>query len=214
MNSSASGRPRTKQVDVRVIAATQDDLEAAVAEGRFRADLSYRLSVYPIRLPSLQDRVDDIPRLVWFFIHRNQRELGRRDHEGPEGGDGGVADSRWPGNIRELENVVERAMIASSGARSSSTRRCSIDGAETQRRRNPGQTRGRPARTHRDGARAMRVADQRERAMPRSAQHPPEHAAIPRMKKVWSSCGRRNRQRGHSPATETSDAVARESTDD
>ena len=78
------GSSRTKQVDVRVIAATQVDLDAAVADGRFRADLYYRLSVYPIHLPSLRDRVEDIPRLVWFFIHRNQRELGRRITKVPQ----------------------------------------------------------------------------------------------------------------------------------
>ncbi len=109
------GSSRTKKVDVRVIAATHHDLEAAVAEGRFRADLYYRLSVYPIRLPSLQDRVDDIPRLVWFFINRHQRELGRRITEIPKHVMEALQNHAWPGNVRELENVVERAMIASSG---------------------------------------------------------------------------------------------------
>jgi transcriptional regulator with GAF, ATPase, and Fis domain len=110
------GSSRTKKVDVRVIAATHHDLEAAVAEGRFRADLYYRLSVYPIRLPSLQDRVDDIPRLVWFFINRHQRELGRRITEIPKPVMDALQQHSWPGNVRELENVVERAMIASSGS--------------------------------------------------------------------------------------------------
>ena len=109
------GSSRTKQVDVRVIAATQVDLEAAVADGRFRADLYYRLSVYPIHLPSLRERVEDIPRLVWFFIHRNQRELGRRITKVPQAVMDALQRYSWPGNIRELENVVERAMIASEG---------------------------------------------------------------------------------------------------
>ena len=65
-----------------MIAATHHNLEKAVAEGRFRADLYYRLSVYPIHLPSLRERVDDIPRLVWFFIHRHQRNLGQAYHQG------------------------------------------------------------------------------------------------------------------------------------
>ena len=109
------GSSRTKQVDVRVIAATHQDLEAAVAEGRFRADLYYRLSVYPINLPSLQERAEDIPRLVWFFIHRHQRDLGRQITKVPQSVMDAQQSHTWPGNIRELENVVERAMIASSG---------------------------------------------------------------------------------------------------
>ena len=109
------GSSRSKRVDVRVIAATHHNLEAAVAEGRFRADLYYRLSVYPIHLPSLQERVDDIPRLVWFFIHRHQRDLGRQITKVPQSVMDALQRYAWPGNVRELENVVERAMIASSG---------------------------------------------------------------------------------------------------
>jgi formate hydrogenlyase transcriptional activator len=109
------GSSRTKKVDVRVIAATHHDLEAAVAEGRFRADLYYRLSVYPIRLPSLKERAEDIPRLVWFFINRHQRELGRQITKVPQSVMQALQQHAWPGNVRELENVVERAMIASDG---------------------------------------------------------------------------------------------------
>ena len=109
------GSSQTRKVDVRVIAATHQDLEAAVADGRFRADLFYRLSVYPIRLPSLQERVQDIPLLVWFFVHRHQRDLGRRVTEIPSHVMDTLQRHHWPGNVRELENVVERAMIASDG---------------------------------------------------------------------------------------------------
>jgi len=109
------GSSQTRKVDVRVIAATHQDLEAAVADGRFRADLFYRLSVYPIRLPSLQERVQDIPLLVWFFVHRHQRDLGRRVTEIPSQVMDTLQRHHWPGNVRELENVVERAMIASDG---------------------------------------------------------------------------------------------------
>jgi formate hydrogenlyase transcriptional activator len=109
------GSSRSKRVDVRVIAATHHDLEAAVAEGRFRADLYYRLSVYPIHLPSLRERVDDIPRLVWFFIHRHQRDLGRQITKVPQSVMDALQGYAWPGNVRELENVVERAMIATTG---------------------------------------------------------------------------------------------------
>ena len=110
------GSSRTKQVDVRLITATHQNLEAAVAEGRFRADLFYRLSVYPIRLPSLQERREDIPQLVWFFINRHQRALGRRITSVPQSVMDALQDYAWPGNVRELENVIERAMIASSGS--------------------------------------------------------------------------------------------------
>jgi transcriptional regulator with GAF, ATPase, and Fis domain len=109
------GSSRSKRVDVRVIAATHHNLEAAVAEGRFRADLYYRLSVYPIHLPSLQERVDDIPRLVWFFIHRHQRSLGRQITKVPQSVMDALQSYSWPGNVRELQNVVERAMIATTG---------------------------------------------------------------------------------------------------
>jgi formate hydrogenlyase transcriptional activator len=109
------GSSRTKKVDVRVIAATHHDLEAAVAAGRFRADLYYRLSVYPIRMPSLQERTEDIPHLVWFFIHRHQRELGRQITKVPQSVMQALQQHPWPGNVRELQNVVERAMIASDG---------------------------------------------------------------------------------------------------
>jgi formate hydrogenlyase transcriptional activator len=109
------GSSRTRHVDVRVITATHRDLESGVAQGTFRPDLYYRLSVYPIRLPSLCERRDDIPRLVWFFINRHQRELGRKITKVPQAVMEGLQRHAWPGNVRELENVVERAMIASSG---------------------------------------------------------------------------------------------------
>jgi transcriptional regulator with GAF, ATPase, and Fis domain len=109
------GSSRTKTVDVRVIAATHRDLEAAVAQGIFRADLFYRLSVYPIQLPSLRERPEDIPQLVWFFINRHQRDLGRHITKVPQSVMEALQQHAWPGNVRELENVVERAMIASVG---------------------------------------------------------------------------------------------------
>jgi formate hydrogenlyase transcriptional activator len=109
------GSSKVRRVDVRVIAATHVDLEQAVAAGRFRADLYYRLSVFPITLPSLRERPEDIPQLVWFFIHRHQREMGRRITRVPAGLMKGLQLHDWPGNVRELENVVERAMIRSTG---------------------------------------------------------------------------------------------------
>ena len=105
------GSSRMKKVDVRIIAATHRDLDADVASGRFRADLFYRLSVFPIHLPALRERREDIPHLVWFFIHRHQRELGRRITKVPHAVMQSLQQQAWPGNVRELENVIERAMI-------------------------------------------------------------------------------------------------------
>ena len=99
---------------MRVIAATHVNLEEAVLAGRFRADLYYRLSVFPIQLPPLRERRDDIPQLVWFFIHRRQREFSRRITQIPDGVMQALQDHQWPGNVRELQNVIERAMIGSA----------------------------------------------------------------------------------------------------
>jgi len=107
------GSSKTRSVDVRVIAGTHVDLQKAVAEGQFRADLYYRLSVFPITLPPLRERPDDIPQLVWFFIHRRQRDLGRRITAVPGAVMHALQRHDWPGNVRELENVIERAMIRS-----------------------------------------------------------------------------------------------------
>jgi formate hydrogenlyase transcriptional activator len=109
------GSSHTRKVNVRVIAATHRDLESGVEEGRFRADLYYRLSVFPIRLPPLRERRDDIERLVWFVIHRRQRPLHRQIKKVPEAVMATLRNYGWPGNVRELENVVERAMIRSTG---------------------------------------------------------------------------------------------------
>jgi transcriptional regulator with GAF, ATPase, and Fis domain len=110
------GSSHSRKVDVRVIAATHQDLELAVKEGRFRADLYYRLSVYPIALPPLRERLEDLPRLVWYFINRRQRTLNRKFTSVPEAVFTALARHYWPGNVRELYNVVERAMIHSRGA--------------------------------------------------------------------------------------------------
>ncbi len=108
------GSSLTRKVDVRVVAATHRDLEAAVEDGRFRADLYYRLTVFPIRLPPLRERPEDIPTLVWFFIHQRQRSLHRQIKKVPAAVMTGLKGYSWPGNVRELENVVERAMIRST----------------------------------------------------------------------------------------------------
>ena len=109
------GSSQTRKVDVRVVAATHHDLDAAVREGRFRVDLYYRLNVFPIQLPPLRERIEDIPRLAWYFINRRQRALNRRFTRIPSGVLAALQEHAWPGNVRELENVIERAMIHSTG---------------------------------------------------------------------------------------------------
>jgi len=109
------GSTKTIKVDVRVIAATNRDLQTAVKEGSFRPDLYYRLAVFPVELPPLRVRRDDIPLLVWHFINSKQRTLGRTVKEIPEYTMEALVEYDWPGNVRELENVVERAMILSPG---------------------------------------------------------------------------------------------------
>jgi formate hydrogenlyase transcriptional activator len=109
------GSSHIRKVDVRVITATHRSLTALTEAGQFRADLFYRLSVYPIRLPSLHERPDDIPRLVWFFVHRRQRALHRQIKRVPQAVMDTLQAYPWPGNVRELENVIERAMIRSTG---------------------------------------------------------------------------------------------------
>jgi len=109
------GSSKTIQVDVRVIAATNRKLQLAVAEGRFRSDLFYRLNVLPIEVPPLRDRRSDIPLLAQFFLRRFAKQFGKATEElCPESLTQLLAYD-WPGNIRELQNVMERAVVLSSG---------------------------------------------------------------------------------------------------
>jgi PAS domain S-box-containing protein len=111
------GSSKTKIVDVRVVAATNRDLDVLIEQGAFRADLYYRLGVFPIRIPPLRDRKDDIPLLVWFFITMLQARLGKTFESVPSRVMDALITYSWPGNVRELRNIVERAMILSSGTR-------------------------------------------------------------------------------------------------
>jgi predicted ATPase/transcriptional regulator with GAF, ATPase, and Fis domain len=110
------GSTTTTKVDVRVIAATNRNLAQAVAAGEFRADLYYRLNVFPVTLPPLRDRREDIPLLVWYFITKSQGKLGKTIDRVPERVMAALMAYTWPGNIRELANVLERAIILSPGA--------------------------------------------------------------------------------------------------
>ena len=98
------------------MAATNRDLAAMVADGRFRSDLYYRLNVFPLVLPPLRERPDDIPPLVRHFTQRFARRMGRRIETIPSAVMEALVRYPWPGNIRELQNVIERAVILSPGS--------------------------------------------------------------------------------------------------
>jgi transcriptional regulator with GAF, ATPase, and Fis domain len=110
------GSSTTRTVDARVIAATNRDLDHLIEQGDFRADLYYRLGVFPIRAPALRERRGDIPLLVWFFISELQHRLGRNFDEVSAKAMAILSAYDWPGNVRELKNIIERAMILSSGS--------------------------------------------------------------------------------------------------
>jgi transcriptional regulator with GAF, ATPase, and Fis domain len=105
------------RVDVRVVAATNRDLEAEVEKGRFRSDLFYRLNVLPIRLPALREHADDVPTLVGFFIDNFNREFKKKILGVTPAAQAVLQGYGWPGNVRELRNVVERAMLLAEGER-------------------------------------------------------------------------------------------------
>ena len=109
------GSTRTIRVDVRLVAATNRDLGKMVASGQFRNDLYYRLNVFPIVLPPLRERRDDIPRLVRHFTQRFARRMGRRIENISSETMDALTRYAWPGNVRELQNVIERAVILSQG---------------------------------------------------------------------------------------------------
>jgi two-component system response regulator AtoC len=109
------GDNASRSVDVRVVAATARDLETDVAEGKFRADLYYRVNVVRIHLPALRERTEDVPELVRHFIDRFNRRLGLRVTSVTGPAMRALVEYPWPGNVRELENVVERAMVLTDG---------------------------------------------------------------------------------------------------
>jgi transcriptional regulator with GAF, ATPase, and Fis domain len=111
------GSPRSISVDTRIIAATHRDLEQSIASGAFREDLFYRLNVFPIRVPPLRDRAEDVPMLVWRFVEEFSKAFGKRIDSISKESLAALQQYAWPGNIRELRNVVERAMITATGPR-------------------------------------------------------------------------------------------------
>jgi formate hydrogenlyase transcriptional activator len=109
------GSPAPIRLNTRIIAATHRDLEQRIAEGRFREDLFYRLNVFPIQVPPLRARAEDIPPLVWRFVEEFSKAFGRQVQSISNENMAELQRHSWPGNIRELRNVIERAMIVSDG---------------------------------------------------------------------------------------------------
>ena len=110
------GSSHTIKVDVRVIAATNRDLQQAVRKGDFRLDLYYRLNVFPLRCPPLRERTEDIPLLVHFFLGRFGKKLGKEVRGVSPTAMENLTNYKWPGNVRELQNVVERAVVLAKGS--------------------------------------------------------------------------------------------------
>jgi formate hydrogenlyase transcriptional activator len=108
------GSTRTHRVDIRLVVATNRDLEEMVKRGEFRSDLYYRLNVFPLRLPPLRARSEDIPALVTYFVEILGRRLGRQIEHIPPETMSALTSYHWPGNIRELQNLIERAVILSN----------------------------------------------------------------------------------------------------
>jgi formate hydrogenlyase transcriptional activator len=111
------GSVKSIAIDTRIIAATNRSLEQRIADGRFRADLFYRLNVFPIRVPALRERPEDIPLLVWRFIEEFSPRFGKEIVEVRPETMAALQRHTWPGNVRELRNAVERAMILATGPR-------------------------------------------------------------------------------------------------
>jgi formate hydrogenlyase transcriptional activator len=109
------GGNRTQRVDVRVVAATNTDLSKLVAERAFRSDLFYRLNVFPIQIPALRERAEDLPLLVRYFVQRFSRQLNKGVEYIPADAMDALTQYSWPGNVRELENLIERAVLLSPG---------------------------------------------------------------------------------------------------
>ncbi|HMJ26732.1 MAG TPA: sigma-54 dependent transcriptional regulator, partial [Pyrinomonadaceae bacterium] len=109
------GSTKTIQVNVRIIAATNRNLQESVAAGRFRSDLFYRLNVFPLELPPLRDRRSDIPELANFFLQRFANKFGRKIQAPAKETMDLLMNYSWPGNIRELQNIIERAVVLATG---------------------------------------------------------------------------------------------------
>jgi len=146
------GSTRTKRVDARLVAATNRDLEGMVAEKQFRADLYYRLNVFPIEMPPLRERSEDIPLLVRHFAQHYARQMNKTIETIPSDTMHALTRYSWPGNIRELQNLIERAVILSTGT----VLRAPLENLRT--RTIPAQERGKQQTLeHAEGARILTI---------------------------------------------------------
>ena len=109
------GSTKTIRVDVRLIAATHRDLQSMIRNNQFREDLFYRLNVFPIEIPPLRERREDISLLVHYFVLRHSRQMQKRIKCVPKQAMEALVNADWPGNIRELENFIERCVIFTQG---------------------------------------------------------------------------------------------------
>ena len=144
------GSTHTRKVNLRLVAATNRDLEKMIAAREFRSDLYYRLNVFPIRVPALRERREDIPLLVRYFVQKFSRQMQKNIEAIPDAAMRGLTTWDWPGNIRELENLIERAGILTSGTSLdvplAELRKLSIDGPATPAGRNGAEDIGRIVR--------------------------------------------------------------------
>ena len=136
------GSTHTRKVNVRLVAATNRDLEKMVADREFRNDLYYRLNVFPIRIPPLRERREDIPLLVGYFVQKCAKQMQKRIDAVPVSVMKGLTAWDWPGNIRELENFIERAVILTRGA--------TLDAPLSELRSTSLSVPGRPGRSEKD----------------------------------------------------------------
>ena len=124
----AVGGTKTQEANFRLITATNKDLKAMIADGRFREDLFYRINIFPIAIPPLRDRRDDIPALAFHFLRTFNEELGKKVTEFSEGAMGVLMNYDWPGNVRELGNTVQRAVILATNSVIRAAHLVNIDG--------------------------------------------------------------------------------------
>ena len=175
------GSTRTRRVDVRVVAATNRDLTRMVEEGAFRNDLYYRLNVFPVTVPPLRERREDIATLVRYFAQGYSRRMNKHIETVPAETLTALERYHWPGNVRELENLIERAVILSPG-QVLRVPLAELKPVWTAAPRRPLDTRRSGARTHPPGARGIQLGSRWPARSGNQTRHEAHHPAIPHAK--------------------------------